>query len=449
MNAPGHPAAASLRRTPLHDWHREHGGRMVDFAGVADAGPVPERIVAEHLATRRSAGLFDVSHMGRFRFRGLGAEAALGRVLTNDSTALAPGRAHYTFIANERGGAEDDAYLYRLGQDDFLLVVNASNRAHDSEWLDARLEGDVRFDDESDTQAMIALQGPDSERLLEALVPAVSLPEAGRNRHAATRFDEGELLVARTGYTGERVCFELFADARRIENLWSRLVAAGAAPVGSRRSRLAAPPGGPPALRARARFGSGRGRDPDLRERPRPLRSTPPGRRLGVHGPRRPRAPARGARPAPARRNRSIAGSPPPGRLPCGAQGAEAASSRSERVPRGCPRRVRDLRNECSHRPRGCCRPTRNASRRPRPRRLRVSLPGGRAGPVAHPRCARQRERGGDRRGQSLTIGLRAPGGAFSHRRTDRSAGASGGLAHGPGRAAAASVGSPPARSFV
>ena len=232
MTAPGPSSGPSLRRTPLHDWHRQNGGRMVDFAGWEMPVQYRSGIVAEHLATRRNAGLFDVSHMGRFRFRGPGAETALGRVLTNDPTALAPGRAHYTFIANERGGAEDDAYLYRLRQDDFLLVVNASNRAHDFDWLGARLEGDVRLEDESEALAMIALQGPDSGRILQAMVPAGSLPEDGRNRHAETRFEGRDLLVARTGYTGERVCFELFAGPDAIERLWTRLVAAGAAPVG-------------------------------------------------------------------------------------------------------------------------------------------------------------------------------------------------------------------------
>ena len=232
MTAPGSSSDPSLRRTPLHDWHRENGGRMVDFAGWEMPVQYRSGIVAEHLATRRNAGLFDVSHMGRFRFRGAGAETALGRVLTNDPAALAPGRAHYTFIANERGGAEDDAYLYRLGRDDFLLVVNASNRAHDFAWIGARIEGDVRLEDASEALAMIALQGPDSERMLEAMVAGGSLPEDGRNRHAETRFEGGDLLVARTGYTGERVCFEVFAGPDAIERLWTRLVAAGAAPVG-------------------------------------------------------------------------------------------------------------------------------------------------------------------------------------------------------------------------
>lgn len=232
MTEPETPPGVPLRRTPLHDWHRANGGRMVGFAGWEMPVRYRSGIVAEHLAARRDAGLFDVSHMGRFRIRGAGSEAALCRVLTNDAAALAVGSAHYTFIANERGGAVDDAYLYRLGAGDFLLVVNASNRARGFAWIEERLEGDVRLTDESEALAMIALQGPGSERMLASVAPAGPLPEARRNRHAAVRFEGADLVVARTGYTGERVCFEIFADAERIVELWARLTAAGAVPAG-------------------------------------------------------------------------------------------------------------------------------------------------------------------------------------------------------------------------
>ena len=227
--APGGPP---LRETPLHAWHRANGGRMVGFAGWEMPVQYRSGIVAEHLATRRGAGLFDVSHMGRLRIRGPGAEASLRRILTNDAAALAAGSAHYTLLANERGGAVDDAYLYRFGKDDFLLVVNASNRARAIEWIEERLEGGARLADESEATAMIALQGPGSERMLASVAPAGSLPEARRNRHATVRFEGADLVVARTGYTGERVCFEIFARAERIEGLWTRLAAAGAAPAG-------------------------------------------------------------------------------------------------------------------------------------------------------------------------------------------------------------------------
>lgn len=205
---------------------------MVGFAGWEMPVRYRGGIVAEHLATRRDAGLFDVSHMGRLRIRGAGSETALRRVLTNDAAALAAGSAHYTFIADERGGAVDDAYLYRFGADDFLLVVNASNRARALGWIEEHLEGGARLADESEALAMIALQGPGSERKLESVVTAGPLPEARRNRHATVRFEGADLVVARTGYTGERVCFEIFAAADRIESLWTRLAAAGAAPAG-------------------------------------------------------------------------------------------------------------------------------------------------------------------------------------------------------------------------
>ena len=205
---------------------------MVEFAGWEMPVRYRGGIVAEHLATRRSAGLFDVSHMGRFRLRGAGAEAFLRRTLTNDAAALGPGRAHYTLLANERGGAEDDAYLYRMTADDFLLVVNAANRARGFDWLKTRREGDVHLTDETGEQAMIALQGPGSARILETIVPSGALPEARRNRHASTPFEGAELIVARTGYTGEAVGFELFTASDRVASLWSRLATAGATPAG-------------------------------------------------------------------------------------------------------------------------------------------------------------------------------------------------------------------------
>ena len=122
-------------RTVLHDWHSSHGGKMVDFAGWSMPVQYGTGIIAEHLATRRGAGLFDVSHMGRFRVSGPGAESFLLRTLTNNASGLDPWQAQYTFIANASGGVVDDAYLYRLAAHDFLLVVNAGNRAVDWEWL--------------------------------------------------------------------------------------------------------------------------------------------------------------------------------------------------------------------------------------------------------------------------------------------------------------------------
>ncbi|MGH8664064.1 MAG: glycine cleavage system aminomethyltransferase GcvT [Burkholderiales bacterium] len=223
---------ASLR-TLLHDWHVGNGARMVVFGGFSMPLNYAEGVVREHLATRTQAGLFDVSHMGRFRASGQGTQDFLSRVLTNDASALASGQAHYTLLANERGGAIDDAYLYRLSAEDFLLVVNASNRARDWDWLHAQsIPDSVRVTDQSEALAMFALQGPRSEALLAELMDASALPQARRNRLRMGKYEGHALIVARTGYTGEAVGFELFVDAQVAAALWQRLVDAGAVPAG-------------------------------------------------------------------------------------------------------------------------------------------------------------------------------------------------------------------------
>ena len=147
--------ATGLRETVLHDWHAGNGGKMVGFGGWRMPVQYKTGIIREHLATRRHAGVFDVSHMGRFSIKGKGAEDFLRRVLTNDAKALAPGHAQYTFIANDSGGAVDDAYLYKLADEDFLLVVNAANREQDWHWLDRR-RGGAEMADISEELGMIS-----------------------------------------------------------------------------------------------------------------------------------------------------------------------------------------------------------------------------------------------------------------------------------------------------
>ena len=206
---------------------------MVAFGGWSMPVQYAGGITREHIATRTSAGLFDVSHMGRFRVLGPKAESFLATMLTNDPSTLAQRQAHYTLLADEQGGAIDDAYLYRLGIEDFLLVVNASNRDKDWSWLHAeRLRQDATLEDASEDLAMLALQGPRSAQILEALIGQGVLPEARRNRLRVAAFGASELVVARTGYTGENVCFELFVSSAHAVELWQRLVEAGAQPAG-------------------------------------------------------------------------------------------------------------------------------------------------------------------------------------------------------------------------
>ena len=222
----------NLGRTPLHAWHVEHGGKMVAFGGYDMPVQYPTGIIAEHMATRRGAGAFDVSHMGRLRVTGAGACGFLSRALTSNVAALEPGEAQYGFIATESGGAVDDAYLYMLADADYRLVVNAANRAKDRAWLDALLDDGTTLEDQSDAYAMISLQGPGAQAIMESMVDVSRLPENKRNRLSICSIDGHDVIVARTGYTGEPVCFELFPPADYAVDLWQRLADAGAAPVG-------------------------------------------------------------------------------------------------------------------------------------------------------------------------------------------------------------------------
>ena len=226
-------AENTLRETILHGWHVDHGAKMVEFGGWDMPVQYKSGIIQEHLATRRQAGLFDVSHMGRFRITGRGAEAFLLHVLTNNARTLRPGQAQYTFIANEHGGAVDDTYLYRLGSDDFLLVVNAANRDKDWSWLMQHNSHDgVEMKNVSEALAMISLQGPNASSIMEQIINKKDLPENKRNCLATTKIQGRAVMIARTGYTGEAVCFELFPPRDYAVELWETLFDLGAVPVG-------------------------------------------------------------------------------------------------------------------------------------------------------------------------------------------------------------------------
>jgi aminomethyltransferase len=221
---------APLRETPLHARHVSLGARMVPFAGWSM--PVQYRgVIEEHRAVRNSAGVFDVSHMGRLAVTGEDAPAHLQRLLSNDLSALSPGDAQYTLLTNETGGIVDDLIAYRR-DDGYLLVVNAANREMDVEHLRAGLPRVTALADDSDATAMLALQGPASLGLLAGLADGTFDAEA------APAFSWGTLevagvacTVARTGYTGEPGV-ELIAPAADAERLWDALTAAGAAPCG-------------------------------------------------------------------------------------------------------------------------------------------------------------------------------------------------------------------------
>jgi aminomethyltransferase len=213
----------TLQHTPLHDRHVELGARMVPFAGwempVQYAGVIPE-----HHAVRTDAGVFDVSHMGELEVEGPHALELLQHALSNDLDRLAPGEAQYTLLTNEEGGIIDDLIVYRVGEQSFLLVVNASNRANAYGWLKEReLSGsDVR--DVSDDHALLAVQGP---RAIERL----GLPPARPFTFAEASIDGVDVVANRTGYTGEDGC-ELLCKSEEAVRLWDAVLDSGAVPCG-------------------------------------------------------------------------------------------------------------------------------------------------------------------------------------------------------------------------
>lgn len=218
----------TLRTTPLNAWHHANGGKMVDFEGWQMPVQYSEGILAEHLATRRFGGMWDVSHMGRIRIGGADRVAFLQHVLSNNAEALGPWQAQYTLIPSESGGVVDDAYLYRFGESDHILVVNASNRVRDLAHLQAhagRFE-DVTLTDDTGTLSMIAFQGPLTGEVLAGLVTG-HLPEPRRNSLAEVAVAGVDVLIGRTGYTGEPIAFELFVPAADAETVWAALLEAG------------------------------------------------------------------------------------------------------------------------------------------------------------------------------------------------------------------------------
>ena len=220
----------------FYDKHVALGAKIVEFAGWEMPIFYPTGIVQEHLATRKGAGLFDVSHMGRFIVRGAGALRFLQHVLTNNAEALdiRETGAQYTLIPNETGGAVDDAYLYRFVEDEYLLVVNGANREKDWKHFQSLLKDfeEVELTDRTKEIAMVSLQGPKSRDLIEDIVESGPLPEPMRNAVSMVKISGVDVKLARTGYTGEPVCFELFANQDDGPMLWDLIVAKGATPVG-------------------------------------------------------------------------------------------------------------------------------------------------------------------------------------------------------------------------
>jgi len=214
-----------LKRTPLYDTHRAAGARIVPFAGwempVQYSG-----IVDEHRAVRERAGLFDVSHMGELWLRGPNALAIVDSLVTNHAAALPVGKRVYACGCNEGGTILDDLIIYRVGEQEVLVVCNAGNRGKMSPHFENAAAGRSEFADESDQTALLALQGPLAVEVLRAAGGDAQLAALPRFAIARGRVAGIDLLAARTGYTGE-AGFELFVANEQAPALWNALIEAG------------------------------------------------------------------------------------------------------------------------------------------------------------------------------------------------------------------------------
>lgn len=258
------PEAAPMKRTTLYDSHVALGGRMVPFGGYEMPVRYETSVVEEHMAVREAAGLFDATHMGVFDAQGDHVVEFLNTVLTNDVSSLRIGQSHYTYLLLPDGSVIDDLLIYRLEANRYMLVVNASNNDKDWAWLNAVNNGEVMIDAErpyakiqhpvqlrdlrdpqygSECQVDIPLQGPKATEILLALCDDSALaqkikglPWAGLTQGNVGGFD---LIISRTGYTGERNAYELFVHPDQAPDLWAALLKAGE-PMGIKPCGLAA-----------------------------------------------------------------------------------------------------------------------------------------------------------------------------------------------------------------
>ena len=224
---------SELKRTQLYDIHVAAGAELVDFGGWEMPIQYPSGIIAEHLYTRQVCSLFDVSHMGRLRITGPERKAFLQHVLSSNVSALDLNMAQYCIIPNENGGAVDDAYLYLFEEDSYLLVVNAANTDKDLAHLYEALKGfDCQIENITDKWAAIAVQGPKCKEMLTQMAGGAQLTEPMKNALGTVSLEGHTARVAKTGYTGEPLGYEVYVRSEDAAWLWNRLIELGARPAG-------------------------------------------------------------------------------------------------------------------------------------------------------------------------------------------------------------------------
>ena len=215
-----------LKTTCLHDCHVKLGALMSPFGGF-DMPIQYSGIEQEHRAVREHCGVFDVSHMGEVAITGPDAERFVNHIFTNDVSSMPDGKILYGMMLNPNGGIVDDLLVYKRGANDFFLVINASNIDKDIAWIESNATGfDITIDHQSDSWGELAVQGPDSERIMNDI-----LGIDGSNLLFYTFKTIDDIIVSRTGYTGEDG-FEIYADADKINSYWQLLIDNGIQPCG-------------------------------------------------------------------------------------------------------------------------------------------------------------------------------------------------------------------------
>lgn len=215
-----------MKETALSAVHKELGAKMVPFAGynmpVSYAG-----LKHEHEVVRTKVGVFDVSHMGEFFVKGEHAEALLQKVTSNDVSKLVPGKAQYSYLPNDTGGVVDDLIIYKIADDNFLLVVNASNIEKDWNWISSKNDVGAEMVDESDDWSLLAIQGPKASEAMQSLT-SVDLKTIKFYTFEINEFaGVNDVIISATGYTGSGG-FEIYVKNKDVKKVWEKVLEAGA-----------------------------------------------------------------------------------------------------------------------------------------------------------------------------------------------------------------------------
>ncbi len=213
-------------KTSLYDTHLKYQGKMVEFAGYMLPIQYSTGVIEEHMTVRQKCGLFDVSHMGEVMLTGSESLQYLNYLLSNDFTNMVDGQARYSLMMNDEGGIVDDLIVYKINENNYFIVVNASNRHKDLKWMKSKAKFDINLEDISDNVGQLALQGPLAHKILLKICSEEMLPEKYYTANLHAMIAGKPCIVSKTGYTGENG-YEIYCDQKDAPEIWETLMDAG------------------------------------------------------------------------------------------------------------------------------------------------------------------------------------------------------------------------------